>query len=216
MHVDELSTRTQDYLKALWDLQEKGLEPAPMSELASRVGHKPSAATEAVKKLAAQGWVEHVPYAGVSLTCQGHEVAVSMVRRHRLIETLLVNTLGFSWDEVHAEAERLEHAVSDTFISRVDALLGHPVRDPHGDPIPQPDGSAEGLSTVVLANVQGPATVEQVDDADPELLRFFSSAGILPEARVELISSAAGLCTLRVEGKDVVVAESVLSRIRVR
>lgn len=130
------SSSIEDYVKVIYSYTEWQDKPITSSQLAQRLGVANSSVSEMVRKLKDQGLVDHQPYSAIRLTPQGMRLALSMVRRHRLIETYLVDELGYSWDEVHDEAEMLEHAVSDTFIERMSAKLGHPVRDPHGDPIP--------------------------------------------------------------------------------
>jgi DtxR family Mn-dependent transcriptional regulator len=135
-----LTTVAQDYLKVIWTAQEWSLEKVSTKMLAERIGVSASTASESIRKLADQGLVDHEKYGAVTLTEAGRRAALAMVRRHRLMETFLVRELDYSWDEVHDEAEVLEHAVSDRMLDRIDAKLGHPTRDPHGDPIPAADG----------------------------------------------------------------------------
>lgn len=143
MSVSALSASSQNYLKAVWSLGEWSDEPVTASTLAARVGVKLSTASDAIRKLTDQGLLEHARYGAVTLTPEGRALAVAMVRRHRLIETFLVDVLDYDWDQVHDEAETLEHAVSDFLIERIDEKLGHPDRDPHGDPIPRADGTVQ-------------------------------------------------------------------------
>ena len=143
MSLDEITPVAQDYLKAIWSATEWGDAPLSTKSLAARMGTTAPNVTETVKRLAAQGLVEYQPYKPVTLTGKGCEHAIAMVRRHRLLESFLAASLGYSWDEVHAEAERLEHAASDELIERIDQMLGHPTHDPHGDPIPTPVGQRE-------------------------------------------------------------------------
>lgn len=180
MSLSELSASSQNYLKAVWGIQEWTGAPVSTSALAAKAGVKLSTASDASRKLAEQGLLEHTPYGGVTLTPKGRGYAVAMVRRHRLIETFLVEVLGFRWDQVHDEAETLEHAVSDLLIDRIDEHLGHPTRDPHGDPIPAPDGTVETSQAVQLTRMPagGRARVERISDEDPELLQYFASRGI--------------------------------------
>lgn len=189
MAVTDLSAATQDYLKCVWTLQEWSGAPVTMTALAERLGVRTSTASDGVKKLAEQGMVEHVAYGGITLTDAGRTHAVAMVRRHRLIETYLVSALGYGWDEVHDEAEVLEHAVSDRMLTAIDVLLGYPTRDPHGDPIPAADGTATLPRAVPLARVlggPGAVTVARVSDADPERLRRFAAADLVPDAVLDL------------------------------
>jgi DtxR family Mn-dependent transcriptional regulator len=204
--VQELSASTQTYLKAIWGLQEWGDEPATTSRIAERTGLAPSTVSDALRKLAEQGLVEHAPYRSVTLTPTGRTHAVAMVRRHRLIESFLSRVLHYSWDEVHAEAEVLEHAVSDLLVERIDALLGHPDRDPHGDPIPSATGTVTPLSAIRLTDVTaaGTVVVERISDADPQRLQFFASAGIVVGARlhVQQLVAASDTVHLRLDGSS--------------
>jgi DtxR family Mn-dependent transcriptional regulator len=135
-----------------------------------------------VKRLAEQRLLEYLPYKGVQLTEEGRRVALRMVRRHRLIETYLVEFLGYSWDTVHEEAERLEHAVTDTLVERMAAALGHPAVDPHGDPIPAADGSVDEHELTPLSDIPTQNTVEvrRVFQGDPERLRYLAALGLRP------------------------------------
>jgi DtxR family transcriptional regulator, Mn-dependent transcriptional regulator len=178
--VDAASDTAQDYLKAVWNAQEWSPGPVTTSWLAARLGVGAPTVSETVARLADRGWLRHEPYRGVHLTAAGRAIAVQVVRRHRLIETWLVERLGYAWDEVHEEAEHLEHAVSDLFVERVDAALGHPVRDPHGDPIPAADGTVVRPPTVLLADLADGerGRVVRVDDRDPQVLRECAACGI--------------------------------------
>lgn len=210
MSVSELSASSQNYLKVIWGLQEWSDEPVTPTAVAAKAGVRLSTASDAVRKLTEQGLVQHTPYGAVTLTEQGHAHAVAMVRRHRLIETFLVQVLGYTWDEVHDEAETLEHAVSDLMVERMSEHLGHPSRDPHGDPIPAADGSVSRPDAVVLTEVPPGRTahVERISDADPELLRFFSECGIGVGGRllVREGSPFSGSVEVLVDGADTPVA----------
>lgn len=178
--VDELSTSTQNYLKAVWGVSEWSSDPVTPTLLAQRMGLRLSSVSDAVRRLTEQGLLAHAPYGSVELTESGRSHALAMVRRHRLIETFLVVALGYRWDQVHDEAENLEHAVSDFLIERIDELLDHPSRDPHGDPIPSADGvlilpEARRLTAV---EAQSRVVVERISDTDPALLQFFEAHGI--------------------------------------
>lgn len=188
MDVSELSASHQNYLKAIWGLQEWSAEPVTKTMLAHRVGVKLSTASDAVRKLTEMGLVEDTRYGAVSLSPLGTTVAVDMVRRHRLIETFLVTHLDFTWDQVHEEAEALEHAVSNFLVDRIDQKLGFPDRDPHGDPIPRADGTVPRVAAISLGAVQPetPVTVERISDEDPELLKYVECIGITPGARMEV------------------------------
>lgn len=209
--------KTQDYLKCIWDIVERTGEPAALSTIAQILGKKTPTASEAVKRLAASGLVKHKKYAGVMLTLTGQRVALAMVRRHRLIEMFLVQVLGYSWDEVHDEADLLEHAVSDQFLDRVDAMLGHPQRDPHGDPIPDAQGNVAALSKQLLSTVAPGevVTVEQIHDGDPEFLRYLAENNIRPGARVSVGAPVAGVLYVRVGGGSVPISVQAAADIRI-
>lgn len=187
------SAVTQDYLKAIYTLGEWDAPGATSSDLATRLGVGAPTVTEHVQRLAAAGLVHYQPYRRITLTDRGQQAALAMVRRHRLMETYLAVRLGYTWDEVHEDAERLEHAVSPVLMRRIDADLRHPDRDPHGDPIPQPDGSVHLPPAHRLDEVEpGPRVrVVRISDADPQLLRELTAAGI--DLDVELDAAASGL-----------------------
>lgn len=180
MSVSELSASTQDYLKAVWYLGEWSDAPVTPKLMSDRLGLRLSSVSDAVRKLTAQGLLDHVPYGEVTLTKTGRAHAIAMVRRHRLIETFLLETLGYRWDQVHDEAETLEHAVSDFMIERLDELLGRPTRDPHGDPIPTADGDITLPDAIPLTELEpgSKARVERISDDDPQLLQFLAENGI--------------------------------------
>lgn len=180
MSVSELSTSTQNYLKAIWSLGEWTEEPVTVSAIAAKVGVRLSTVSDAMRKLAEQELIEHTRYGAIGLSEQGRGLALEMVRRHRLIETFLVEVLGYGWEEIHDEAEQLEHAVSDLLIDRIDAQLGRPARDPHGDPIPTADGVIERPDARLLTEVAGGTRVrvERISDAEPRLLSFCTGHGI--------------------------------------
>lgn len=206
MSVSELSTSTQNYLKAIWSLGEWSAEPVTVSAIAERVGVRLSSVSDAVRKLSEQGLIEHTRYGAIGLSAQGREHALQMVRRHRLLETFLVEVLGYRWDQVHEEADHLEHAVSDFLMERIDEHLGQPQRDPHGDPIPRPDGSVLALDAVTLTDLgtgRG-ARVERIADDDPALLQFFAERGIGIGSVVEAQPGApySGGVEVVVEGAD--------------
>jgi DtxR family Mn-dependent transcriptional regulator len=186
----DLSTVAQDYLKVIWTAQEWSLEKVSTKMLAERIGVSASTASESIRKLADQGLVDHEKYGAVTLTEAGRRAALGMVRRHRLMETFLVRELGYSWDEVHDEAEVLEHAVSDRMLDRIDAKLGHPTRDPHGDPIPAKDGQVPTPDARQLSVCQNgeTGTVARISDADPEMLRYFDTVGISLDSRLHVLA----------------------------
>ncbi len=184
---DTLTQSVEDYLKAIYRLSPEG-RFASTSDIAHLLELSAPSVSGMVKRLSESGLLEHVPYKGVQLTEAGRREALRMVRRHRLIEAYLVQFLGYSWDTVHAEAERLEHAVSDTMVERMAAALGHPSVDPHGDPIPAADGSIHEPASMALAEVPVGRTVEirRVDERDPERLRYLAALGLVPGVVVTL------------------------------
>ncbi|MBM9468716.1 metal-dependent transcriptional regulator [Nakamurella sp. YIM 132084] len=200
------TTAAQDYLKVIWGLQEWSDEPVTTSALAAKLDLAASTVSEGVKKLAAQGWVTHRRYGSIELTPTGRQYAVAFVRRHRLIETFLADVLGYAWDEVHEEAEALEHAVSDTFIDRLSQRLGHPSHDPHGDPIPRPDGTLDPMPAATLRTVElGRAVrVVRVSDSNPDLLRYLTDLGVELGLRLQVQQreTFAGTLTVLLDGGD--------------
>jgi DtxR family Mn-dependent transcriptional regulator len=185
---ETLTRSVEDYLKAIYQLSPEG-RPASTSEIAHLLALSPPSVTGMVKRLSEQGLLEHIPYRGVQLTDQGRHAALRMVRRHRLIEAYLVEFLGYSWDTVHEEAERLEHAVSDTLVERMAGALGHPSVDPHGDPIPSADGSIHELACIALSDVPVGETVAitRVHESQPERLRYIASLGLRPGVQVTVV-----------------------------
>jgi DtxR family transcriptional regulator, Mn-dependent transcriptional regulator len=201
-----LSAVAQDYLKVIWNAQEWSREKVSTKMLAEKIGVSASTASESIRKLAEQGLVDHEKYGAVTLTESGRRAALAMVRRHRLLEAFLVKELGYSWDEVHDEAEVLEHAVSDRLVARIDAKLGFPQRDPHGDPIPGSDGQVPTPPARQLWSYDdGDAgTVARISDADPEMLRYFDSIGISLDSRLRVLTRRefAGMISVAVESAD--------------
>ncbi|MGF3056281.1 metal-dependent transcriptional regulator [Microbacterium sp. YY-01] len=175
------SPAADDYLKTVYSHTEWQDAPITPSQLAAKLNIAPSSVTEMVKKLAAAGLVSHVPYGAVRLTDEGRARALAMVRRHRLIETWLVQEFGYSWDEVHDEAEVLEHTISDRLLEGIDERLGRPRFDPHGDAIPDAAGRVDREPFVLLADaaVGHSGVVLRVDDRDADLLRALEGAGVM-------------------------------------
>jgi len=204
--VSALSSSVQDYLKVILTLSEWSDAPVSVKQIADQLSLRTSSVSEALRKLADAGLVHHEPYGGISLTAEGRQHAIAMVRRHRLIETFLVNTLGYSWDEVHEEAEILEHAVSDGLVERIDKHLGYPERDPHGDPIPTRDGADRRQKAELLADAEAGARlrVSRISDADPQMLRYFAEIGLLPGVSVRVVEHRrfAGVSTVQIDGRD--------------
>jgi len=179
----------EDYVKVIYSHTEWQPEPITTSVLAARLGLAASSVTEMVKKLSAQGLVTHVPYGAIELTGDGATLALRMLRRHRLIETWLVQHFGYTWDEVHDEAEVLEHALSDRLLTAIDEQLGRPERDPHGDPIPSADGTVAQPHAVLLRDVAegASARVVRISDRDPMLLRHLEAEGIAVDTELGVL-----------------------------
>jgi DtxR family Mn-dependent transcriptional regulator len=187
----DLTVAVQDYLKAIYALESAG-ERATTSALAARMGVSAPSATAMTKRLAELGLVERAPYRGVVLTDEGRLSALEVLRHHRLLERYLVDRLGLSLDEVHAEAELLEHALSEELEAKIDAELGFPTHDPHGDPIPDRElrvAAGEG-ATLLDLTVGEQASVSRVPDGNAELLRYLADLGLLPGSDVEMVSQA--------------------------
>jgi DtxR family transcriptional regulator, Mn-dependent transcriptional regulator len=187
--AEPLTRSVEDYLKAIYQLSPEG-RPASTSDIANLLALSAPSVTGMVKRLSEHGLLEHIPYKGVQLTEEGRRAALRMVRRHRLIEAYLVEFLGYSWDTVHEEAERLEHAVSDTMIERMAGALGNPTVDPHGDPIPTADGEVQELACIALSDVPIGETVEisRVQESQPERLRYIASLGLRPGVHVTVVN----------------------------
>ncbi|WP_457637512.1 metal-dependent transcriptional regulator [Oceanithermus sp.] len=183
-----LSEAQEDYLKQIHLLSEGG--PVSTQALARRMGVKPASVTGMVKKLASLGLVDYAPYRGVTLTEAGRGVALEVLRHHRLIETYLAEALGYDWDEVHAEAERLEHHISEAFEARIAEWLGHPERDPHGDPIPTPALAMPHAAGVAMNDVPpGRYRLLRVRAQDEDTLALLARLGLVPGTEFELVEN---------------------------
>ena len=199
-------TAVEDYVKCIYAHTEWQPDAITTSALAARLGLAASSVTEMTKKLVALGLVEHERYGAITLTADGTVLALRMVRRHRLIETWLVDAFGYSWDEVHDEAEVLEHALSDRLLDAIDEQLGQPTRDPHGDPIPTAFGHVTRPDAVLLRDA-APGTVGRVvriSDSDPRLLRHLTAESITLDKALEVVGRTpyGGSFRVRVEGDD--------------
>jgi len=200
-------TRSQeDYLKALYLLR-GDQRPVPTRELAHRLGISSPSVSEMVARLTAQGLVEHDKYRGQQLTKEGRKVALELVRHHRLLEMFLVEVLGYTWDEVHDEAERLEHVISERMEARIFELLGRPELDPHGQAIPSLTGKLRPLSDRALSDCRAgeKVRVQRVFDEDPALLRELERRGLVPGTRIEvlLVSEFESPIECRIKGRRV-------------
>jgi DtxR family transcriptional regulator, Mn-dependent transcriptional regulator len=208
--VQRPSPAVQDYLKAIYTLGESAEDGGPVttSQVADALAVTTASASNMLKRLDTLGYVIQVKRQGVELTGDGRQAALEVIRHHRLLETYLATRLGMSWDEVHREAEILEHHLSDTLADRIAEALGHPERDPHGHPIPTSSGHVASAPLRRLADLgEGAETVvERVDDRDDALLRFLAERGLVPDARIEVLALApfGGPLSLRVDGERVV------------
>lgn len=197
--MSHTSPAIEDYLKAVYAHTEWQPHPITPSALAARLGVSPSSVTGMVKKMVGQGLVDHEPYSEIGLTELGRGRALAVVRRHRLIETWLVREMGYAWDEVHDEAEVLEHALSDRLLEAIDTRLGSPRRDPHGDAIPAADGTLVSVPAVRLdeAIAGHLGSVIRISDHDSSVLRELQAAGIGPGTQL-LLSNVAESATITV------------------
>jgi DtxR family Mn-dependent transcriptional regulator len=197
---EKLSSHAEDYLKALYTLGGTGVTT---QALADHLGVRAASASGMLKKLAELGLVEHTPYQGATLTENGVRVALELIRHHRLLETYLHQALGYPLEAVHAEAERLEHHISEDFEARINAALGHPTHDPHGEPIPTLDGALPAYATLCLSDlpVGAQTRVGRVPERDPDFLRFVVTLGLTPGAtlRVLEVNPQGGTITLQLE-----------------
>ena len=199
------SQTVENYLKAIYVAQSPTDQRSlvPMGQLAAALGVVPGTATTMVKTLAESGLVHYEPYMGVRLTAAGERLAAMVLRRHRLVELFLVQVLSMNWSEVHEEAERLEHAVSERLIDRIDEMLGRPAVDPHGDPIPGPKGElkVQSYPDLLSSPLNTPLSVIRVTDQDADFLRFIEQRGLKPGQRITIESRdpASDSVTLRSE-----------------
>jgi DtxR family Mn-dependent transcriptional regulator len=216
--LPEITPPIEDYLKVIYTLiRERGEERASTSAIADRMEVSAASATNMMQKLADMRLVEYVPYRGVSLTEAGEKIALEVIRHHRLIELYLAEALGYSWDAVHDEAERLEHVISEEFEDRIDAMLGHPTTDPHGDPIPPksgrpPEGTSRRLSEVAIGES---VVVRRVSDRNGDFLRRLASLKLVPGTRVRIVGrqSAGGPIVLERDGSRLSVDEEIARRV---
>src|ERR671914_1909029 len=216
MSKSELSVAIQDYLKEIYKIQAAG-DRATTTAIARRLGVAPSSATSMVKKLAALGLAEHAPYRGIELSDAGTKIALEVIRHHRLLEQYLAETLGLGIDAVHAEADRLEHVLSEELEARIDEQLGYPTHDPHGDPIPD---AGLRIETRVLRSLDAlepgeEATVKRVPDGDAALLRYLTGLRLVPSRRVTMRRSEPfdGPLTVLIEGSEHAISRELAGQI---
>jgi DtxR family Mn-dependent transcriptional regulator len=216
--VSELTGPVEDYLKAIYELERSG-EPAETNAIARLLEIAPASVSGMVRRLAAQGLIRHERYRGARLTTAGRRAALQTLRRHRVIEAYLTSALGYSWDRVHDEAERLEHAASDELIDRMAEAIGEPATDPHGAPIPTREGTLEERSLVPLSTLEAGETarVERVSDRNGDRLRYLAELGIVPGAAVRVIEREPfeGPIALRVQKAERIIGPDLASQILV-
>jgi DtxR family Mn-dependent transcriptional regulator len=216
--IPEITPPIEDYLKVIYTLiRERGEERASTSAISERMEVSAASATNMMQKLADMRLVEYVPYRGVSLTEAGEKIALEVIRHHRLIELYLAEALGYTWDTVHDEAERLEHVISEEFEDRIDAMLGHPTTDPHGDPIPPkigrpPAGTSRRLSEVEVGES---VVVRRVSDRDGELLRQLASLDLVPGTRLRIVGRelVGGPIMLECDDRQLSVGDEIARRV---
>ena len=215
MTTRRLSRSVEDYLKAIYGLCESG-DPASTSAIAALLEVQPASVTGMVKRLAESGLLEHVPYKGVRLTEEGARDALRVLRRHRILETYLCERLAYSWDDVHDEAERLEHAASEDLIERMAAALDFPIHDPHGAPIPTRRGEIESADLATLADARpgDRVRIRAVRDEDSADLRSMAAEGLVPGARVVVSQgqSVDGAVEVRLSNGDLRAVHADLAR----
>ena len=188
--MDKLSPPMEDYLKTIYLIQKRESKGVSTNAVAAALQVTPASVTGMIKKLADMKLVRHTPYQGVELTKAGEKIALEIVRHHRLLELFLTEALGYSWDEVHDEADALEHVISEDFEDRIAARLGNPAVDPHGDPIPAKDGTIVSVHEHALAELRPGETgqITRVSDGSSELLRFAAGLGLKPATRITLLA----------------------------
>ena len=212
------SPAIEDYLKTIYELQcTEG--PVGTKLLAEGMGVTPASVTGMIKKLAEMKLAVHEPYQGVRLTKAGQKIALEVLRHHRLIERFLAEALGVPWDRVHEEAHKIEHVISEDLEERMDAMLGHPTTDPHGSPIPRPDGTIDESANTRLAELKTgqSAVVAEVSDHDSTLLRYLGDLGLYPDTAVSVMAVAPldGLMTVRVGNKQHALSHAVANEVLV-
>ena len=210
-----LSQAVEDYLKTIYKLH-KG-DAVSTNEIARTLDVSSASVTNMVKRLAKMGLVEHHSYQGVTLTAAGDKIALEIIRHHRLLETYLREIMGYGWEEMHTEAEHLEHHISEEFEDRLDRMLGFPTHDPHGDPIPSREGIVPDMESNPLTRFDSGDTVSirRLPDTDPNELTYLESIGLLPDAKVQIIrkGDSNGPITVRIDGTDHVLEFETADRV---
>jgi DtxR family transcriptional regulator, Mn-dependent transcriptional regulator len=213
-----LSQAVEDYIKTIYILEsENDKEGVSTTKIAEAMEVSSASVTNMIKRLAKLGLVDYESYYGTVLTPSGKKIALEIIRHHRLLELYLQEVMGYSWDEVHDEAEKLEHHISERFEDKIAEILDHPTHDPHGDPIPSKDGVMPDIATVPLTDVSegDQYLIGRVKNQDPELLRYLNKIGLTPGARIEVIEKAPfkGPVTIHLDGDNKVVGYDVASNL---
>ena len=216
-----LSQAVEDYLKAIYKLQESGEKDAvATTDIARAMDVSSASVTNMVKRIAQMGLAEYQSYRGVTLTPAGVKIALEIIRHHRLLELYLKEVMGYSWDKLHEEAEHLEHHISEEFEARIEEMLGYPTRDPHGDPIPTRVGEIAQIASDPLADaeVAQRVVVQRVADDDAELLHYLEAMGLLPGAKLCVLAKAPfkGPLTLSLEGAEQIIGYEVARKVFVK
>ena len=215
------SPSIEDYLKVIYKFEEReGSPPVSTGDVARSMEVSPASASNMIKRLDDLGFLTYEAYEGATLTTPGRTVALEVLRHHRLLELYLKEVMGFSWDEIHEEAEILEHHISERFESRIEEMLGHPSRDPHGHPIPTRDGTVDELPTRSLADLEAgdAAPIDHIADEDGELLDLLEQRGLLPGATVAVVETRPldGLLVVAVDGTEQLIGTPVAQKVVVK
>ncbi|SMO92704.1 metal-dependent transcriptional regulator [Gracilimonas mengyeensis] len=211
-----LSQSVEDYLKAIYVLQSEG-KSATTTRIAKALSVSSASVTNMLKRLAKMNLLEYKSYQGATLTNAGKKIALEILRHHRLLELYLKEVMGYSWDEVHEEAENLEHHISEQFEERIAELLNHPTHDPHGDPIPTKDGVMPKMASLSIseADEDTPYIIGRVKDQDPELLRYLEKIGVLPGVKIKILEKTPfnGPVKVKLEEEEQVIGHAVASEV---
>lgn len=214
-----LTAAVEDYLKAIYKLQHQG-EAASTGAVARMLDISPASVTNMAKRLADMRLVEYESYRGVTLTEAGTKIALEVIRHHRLLELYLKEIMDYSWEQLHEEAERLEHHISEEFESKLDELLGYPTHDPHGHPIPTREGTVDEMASSVLADIETGrhAIISHLNDDDPALLHHLEERGLLPGKELEVVNREPfeGPMTVCIDGEEQLVGQVVAKSVFVR
>lgn len=207
-----LSQSIEDYLKAIYVLENEGAG-ATTNNIAEALSVSSASVTNMLKKLSTMKLINHKSYHGAELTNAGEKIALEIIRHHRLLELYLAEMMGYSWDEVHDEAEKLEHHISEQFEDKIAELLNHPTHDPHGDPIPTKDGQVPEMASLAITDAEIDKTyiIGRVKDQDPELLRYLEKTGILPGVKLTILEKAPfnGPIKVKLEDTDATIGHGI-------